>query len=371
MNDQGEILPSSQQPHQASRGLMNQTDIRDDNVDSRYDDNNQSKTTAAVVDTGASVNLPGLQSLTLNENESRNNHNSSNNNNINYTNNHAFPPHSNENGNSEQSAMKNLSTATVTPPTSNNAVASQALQAAQAKAKATVDEILSGGIATPAPAVSAAASPVYTTTSSTMRINETGVANNKNVQHHQQQNQHHHHDQAGINTKSTTSSSKGKHHSVGTADHNHPGGPTTTTAATTPSRSSSNSNPHYQNNGVTTSAKSTKHTTESIANNTNTPAEKNNEEEEEESSEISASDEEGSWISWFCSLRGNEFFCEVDEDYIQDDFNLTGLNIIVPYYDYALDMVLDVEMPMEENLTEHQQEIVESAAVSSLSCDLI
>ena len=88
------------------------------------------------------------------------------------------------------------------------------------------------------------------------------------------------------------------------------------------------------------------------------------EEEEEESSEISASDEDGSWISWFCSLRGNEFFCEVDEDYIQDDFNLTGLNQIVPYYDYALDMVLDVEMPMEDTLTEAQQEIVESAAVS-------
>lgn len=82
---------------------------------------------------------------------------------------------------------------------------------------------------------------------------------------------------------------------------------------------------------------------------------------EEESSEISASDD-GSWISWFCSLRGNEFFCEVDEDYIQDDFNLTGLHLLVPYYDYALDMVLDVEMPMEEKLTEAQQEIVESAA---------
>ncbi|KAA8520415.1 hypothetical protein F0562_014671 [Nyssa sinensis] len=86
-------------------------------------------------------------------------------------------------------------------------------------------------------------------------------------------------------------------------------------------------------------------------------------ETDSEESDVSGSDgDDTSWISWFCNLRGNEFFCEVDDEYIQEDFNLCGLSSQVPYYDYALDLILDVESSHGDMFTEEQNELVESAA---------
>jgi len=55
----------------------------------------------------------------------------------------------------------------------------------------------------------------------------------------------------------------------------------------------------------------------------------------------SDSDYSNSWISWFLSNKGNEYFCQVEEDYILDRFNLTGLNAEVQHYTAALDLITD------------------------------
>jgi casein kinase II subunit beta len=61
----------------------------------------------------------------------------------------------------------------------------------------------------------------------------------------------------------------------------------------------------------------------------------------EDASTGSDSDYSNTWISWFLSSKGNEYFCEVEEDYILDRFNLTGLNTEVTNYSQALDLITD------------------------------
>ncbi|PGH20814.1 casein kinase II subunit beta-2 [Polytolypa hystricis UAMH7299] len=57
--------------------------------------------------------------------------------------------------------------------------------------------------------------------------------------------------------------------------------------------------------------------------------------------------------NYFISSRGNEYFCEIDEEYLMDRFNLTGLNTEVQYYQYALDLVTDVfDLDADDDLRE-------------------
>jgi len=79
----------------------------------------------------------------------------------------------------------------------------------------------------------------------------------------------------------------------------------------------------------------------------------------EDASTGSDSDYSNSWISWFLNSKGNEYFCEVEEDYILDRFNLTGLNTEVQNYAQALDLITD---NLEEELEDELRGTVEISA---------
>lgn len=63
-----------------------------------------------------------------------------------------------------------------------------------------------------------------------------------------------------------------------------------------------------------------------------------------------------SWIASFCGLLGHEYFAEVSEDFIEDDFNLTGLQSQVPMYKEALEMILDVEPEDDDDEDEEEED---------------
>lgn len=43
----------------------------------------------------------------------------------------------------------------------------------------------------------------------------------------------------------------------------------------------------------------------------------------------------------FLSMKGHEFFCEIDEEYMLDRFNLTGLSAEVNAFQLALELLTD------------------------------
>ena len=72
-----------------------------------------------------------------------------------------------------------------------------------------------------------------------------------------------------------------------------------------------------------------------------------------------------SWINWFVALKGNEIFCRVDDSFIQDSFNLTGLNSQFSYYEQAMLIILDMENDEEdEEVNESIDDRIEAEAES-------
>lgn len=55
------------------------------------------------------------------------------------------------------------------------------------------------------------------------------------------------------------------------------------------------------------------------------------------------------WIQLFCEVFGHDYFVPVAQEFIEDDFNLTGLSLQVPYYREALYTILDYQVETAED----------------------
>lgn len=55
----------------------------------------------------------------------------------------------------------------------------------------------------------------------------------------------------------------------------------------------------------------------------------------------SESTAESGWTRNFCKLKGNEFLCEVDDEFMLDRFNLTGLGHDIQNAQEAYDIIIN------------------------------
>ena len=87
--------------------------------------------------------------------------------------------------------------------------------------------------------------------------------------------------------------------------------------------------------------------------------------EQEESSDNSNNDkrfpdvEQTDWIHWFCKLRGNEYFVEIDENFIKNDENLVGIKFNKDYKKTLLSEKPKTNNELNRELIENLQEIRE------------
>lgn len=58
-----------------------------------------------------------------------------------------------------------------------------------------------------------------------------------------------------------------------------------------------------------------------------------------DSSSSQPDEEDQNWIPWFCSTKGNDFFCEVERVFIEDSFNLFGIKQDFPF-DIAVSLAI-------------------------------
>ncbi|KAI3403265.2 MSW1 [Candida oxycetoniae] len=76
----------------------------------------------------------------------------------------------------------------------------------------------------------------------------------------------------------------------------------------------------------------------------------------------SSSDFTEYWIDSFLGIKGNEYFCDIDDEYIRDRFNLTGLNQEVTKLPTLIDIITDV-IDIDSQPEEHREVLEHNARI--------